>query len=124
MNLKDVLEYWKAIVVFIVAVVSATVGVLVWADEQKQEVRKEMYDMQTLAKAEQQLIHNKQYQESRVTQKRDQIFDNLKMIRLLEADDDELSIQEQKFIDNLRQENIRLESDIEEIESVMRENEE
>ena len=113
MNFKDVLEYWKAIVAFIVIVVTATYGVLTWADDQKQLVR-----------AEQQLIHNVQYQESRVQQKRDQIFDNLKMIRLIQSDDDELSLEEQKFVDSLRAENIRLEADIEEIESMMRENEE
>jgi hypothetical protein len=113
MNLKDVLEYWKSILVFIVAVASATYGVLTWAEDQKQLIR-----------AEQQLIHNNQYQESRVQQKRDQIFDNLKMIRLLQSDDDELSLQEQKFVDSLREENIRLEADIEEIESIIRENEE
>ena len=105
MNIKEIFEYWKVIVGFIVVVASATYGILAWADDQKQ-----------LIEAKQQLIHNEQYQESRVDRKRDQISDNLKMIRLLESDDDELTLQEQKFVDNLTQENIRLFKEIEEIE--------
>ena len=108
MNVKEILEYWKIILGIIVVVASTTVGVLAWAEDQKQLIR-----------AERQLIHNNLYQEGRVAKKRDQIQDNLKMIRLLESDDDELSIQEQKFVDSLSEENIRLLAEIEAIETLL-----
>ena len=108
MNIKEILEYWKAIVAFIVVISSATYGVIAWASDQKQLIR-----------AERQLIHNEMYQESRVDKKRNQIQDNLKMIKLLESDDDELTLQEQKFLDSLTEENIRLFQEIEEIENLI-----
>ena len=105
MELKDVLEYWKLILGIVVVVATSTYGILAWAEEQKE-----------IIEAKQQLIHNEQYQESRVDRKRDQIADNFNLIRLLESDDDELTIQEQKFIDSLTEENVRLLQEIEEIE--------
>lgn len=105
MDFKEVLSYWKAIIALVAIVVTSTVGVIAYAEDQK-----------TLMRAEQSLIHNEQYQISRVSIKRDQISDNLRLIRLLESDDDELTLQEQKFKDSLLEENIRLQQEIEEIE--------
>ena len=105
MNIKEILEYWKLILGIIVIVGTSTYGIFAWAEDQKQLIR-----------AEQSLIHSKLYQESRVQMKRDQISDNLKMIRLIE-NNDELTEQEQKFVDSLTQENIRLLQDIEKIEA-------
>lgn len=106
MDLKEVLSYWKLIVTSVIVIVGATISVISWAEDQK-----------TLIKAEQSLIHNEQYQVQRVTVKRDQISDNLKMIRLLRSDDDELSLQEQKFVESLEEENVRLQQEIERIET-------
>lgn len=104
MNFKDVLEYWKAILTIVVVISTATYSVITWAEDQK-----------ALMRAEQHLIHNEIYQDSRISRKRDTIRDNTKIITALEADDDELSIDEQKLVDSLRAENTRLEADIDEI---------
>ena len=104
MTIKEVLEYWKLILGIIVIIASSTYGVLVWAEDQKQLIR-----------AERQLIHSRLYQESRVQMKRDQIQDNLKMIRLLESSQSTTE-QERIFINSLSNENIRLLQEIEEIE--------
>lgn len=74
------LSYWKSVLTFTVAVVGATYAILVFAEDQKQLIR-----------AEQQLIHNDLYQESRIDRKKDVIRDNLNLIKAIEADDDELS---------------------------------
>ena len=104
-TLDKALEYWKSILAFIVVIVGATVGVVSWAEDQKQVLR-----------IEQQLIHSKLYQEDRVQRKRDQIQDNLKMIRLLQSGQT-LTQQEQKFIDSLTKENTDLLKEIEELEA-------
>lgn len=104
MNIKEVLEYWKLILAFIAFVVTSTVGVIAWAEDQK-----------TLIRAEQQLIHSKIYQEDRVQRKRDQIQENLKMVRLLQSTE-QTTEQEQAFISSLTDENMRLLREIEEIE--------
>lgn len=108
MDLKEILSYWKTIIGLVILVAGAVTGVLAFAEDQKQ-----------LMRAEQQLIHSEQYQEGRVEKKRNQIQDNLKMIRLLESDDDELSLQEQKFVESLREEIERLFLEIEEIETLL-----
>ena len=104
MTIKEILEYWKLILGIIVIVGTSTYGIFAWAEDQKQLIR-----------AEQSLIHSKLYQESRVQMKRDQIQDNLKMIRLLQSSEDTTE-QERLFINNLSNENVRLFQEIEEIE--------
>lgn len=107
MDLKEILSYWKTIISSIIIIVTVTASVLAWAEDQKRLIR-----------AEQQLIHNELYQESRITRKRDQIIENLKIIEALQKDD-ELSLAQQKFLDTLKLENIRLEKDIEEIRAIL-----
>ena len=98
------LSYWKTIIGFIVVVVGGTYSVLSWAEGEK-----------AIMRAEQNLIHNEYYQEGRIDRKNDKIQDNLRTIKIIESDDDELSIEEQKYIESLTAEIILLQRDIEEI---------
>jgi len=104
MDFKEVLSYWKLILGIVVVVAGATFSVISWAEDQK-----------TLMRAEQQLVHNVLYQESRITRKKDTMEDNRKIIKTIESDDDEPSLEEQKYIDVLRQEIKELQKEIEEI---------
>jgi len=107
-KLSDILEYWKSILGFTILIVGGTFSFIAWAEDQK-----------SLMRAEQQLIHNEIYQDNRILRKRDTIQDNTKIITAIESDDDEPSIDEQKLVDSLRQENVRLEADIEEIRALL-----
>ena len=107
MSIKEILEYWKTIIAFIILIVGATIGVIAWAEDQK-----------ALIRAEQHLIHNELYQESRIQRKADRIRENKREIELLtEYLTEENNVKVTNRIQYLEQENIRLESDIEEIRS-------
>jgi len=108
MNIKDVFEYWKLILGIIVVSATATFSVITYAEDQK-----------ALIRAEQQLMHNTMYQESRISRKKDIIEDNRKIIKSIESDDDEMSLEEQKYVESLREEIKQLERDIEEIRTML-----
>ena len=109
MDFKEVLSYWKLILGLIVVSAGATISVITYAEDQK-----------ALIEAKQQLMHNTMYQESRIDRKKDIIADNRKIIKAIESDDDEPSLQEQKYVEFLREEIVRLEKDIEEIRAKLR----
>ena len=104
MDFKEILSYWKLIGTLVVLVASTTYSVIVYAENEKAVMR-----------AEQQLIHNELYQESRIDRKTDRIQDNRRAIKIIESDDDELTLEEQKYIEALRLEITLLEKEIEEI---------
>lgn len=104
MDIKEVLNSWKLILGIIVIAVGGTVSVISYAEDQK-----------VLLRAEQQLIHNALYQESRIDRKMDRIEDNLRTIKIIESDDDELSLEEQKYVESLREEIKLLNKEIEDI---------
>jgi len=111
MSIKDLLDSWKSVLSFAVAIIVAMWAILAWADDEK-----------VLAEAKQQLIHNEMYQESRIDRKRDQIkedkreLDNVIETVGTEAPTPRQTREIEKLDDNIAE----LEQDIEDIEENLR----
>ena len=103
MEVKDLLENWKAIATFVLVIGGGVYSVISWAEGEKAQIQ-----------AQQSLIHNEMYQENRIQRKKDTINDNLKMIAILESLG-KLSDSQKQQLDLLIQENISLNKDIDEI---------
>jgi signal transduction histidine kinase len=110
MDVKDLVNSWKAILSFGSAIVVATVAVLVYASEaSKEEI--------ILMKAQSALIHNDYYQQNRIQRKEIEIRENQRELKSLlnYIGDDEPTPREERDIEYLDSEIARLRSEIEEI---------
>ena len=101
------IEY-KAVLGVMLLVASATVGVLVWADDAQQEAI-------TIMKAESSIIHNSFYQEGRIARKEDQINENKRELNnlLKWIGDDSPTTRQDREINYLDTEISRLRKEIE-----------
>lgn len=110
MNYKEIFEQWKSVGAFTLLVVGATFGIITWAAESQEEAI-------IVMKAQSALIHNNYYQEGRIARKQDQITENKRELNnLLDyIKDDQPTIRQQRDIDYLDEEIIRLRKEIEEI---------
>lgn len=106
MDFKEVLSYWKAILVFIVFITSTVVGILAYADDQKMVMQ-----------AQAALMTNEVYQEGRIGNKELEVRENQRELEnLLQAiGDDEPTLRESRELDYLDQEIARLREEIENI---------
>jgi len=106
MSFKEKFKEYKAVIAVVVATVTVTISVLTFAEDQQRDIA-----------AQQSLIHNISYQESRITRKQDEIRENQRELDsiLYFVNNDTPDIRQQRRIDYLDAEIIRLKEDIEEI---------
>ncbi len=118
MEFTKLLDNWKSIAGVIILIVSTTVGIISWADE---KLEKELL----LQEAKQSLIHSEIYQMSRIERKEIEIKENKRELNslLYRIGDDEPTPREQREIDFLDSEIIRLRKEIEDIRAEISTNE-
>jgi len=104
MNLKDVLGYWKEMLVFIVLIASTVVGLIAYAEDQK-----------VLIQAQAALMTNEVYQEGRIGRKQIEVAENQRELEnlLQSIGDDEPTLRQSRELDYLDSEIIRLRVEIE-----------
>jgi len=121
MKLKEKFDEYKTVLALVVAVVVATVGVLAWASDAKEDVLKQQEKALVVMQAQSAIVHNDFYQEGRVARKEDQIAENTRELKnLLEyVGDDEPTPRQSREIDYLDGEIARLRKEIEEIRVIL-----
>jgi hypothetical protein len=110
MDFVKVLTSWKMIVGSIAAVVVATVSLLAWGADQ-------MEQQKVVIAAQAALVHNDFYQEGRIARKEDQIMEHTRQLdsMLYLIGNDSPTTREERQIEYLDNEIVRLRHEIEEI---------
>jgi hypothetical protein len=106
MDFKEVLSYWKAILVFVVFIASTVVGLLAYAEDQ-----------QVVMQAQAALMTNEVYQEGRIGRKQIEVNENQRELEnlLQSIGDDEPTLRESRELNYLDDEIARLREEIEDI---------
>ena len=110
MNIKELFDEWKTVIGFITTIVVATVGVIAYAEDAKEQAI-------VMMQAQASLIHDDFYQNGRIARKEDQIIENTRELNNILEDigDDEPTIRQQRNLDYLDTEILRLRLEIESI---------
>ncbi len=117
MSIIDKLNEYKIVIGLVTAVVVATVGVITWAADTKEELIQQQQQAIVLTEAKATLIHNDYYQEGRIARKEDQVNENKRELdNLLDyVGENEPTPRQAREIEYLDTEIARLRQDIENI---------